>query len=859
MKIYTKIIYDKDDNIIEEHSYNYNGPVSQARKLPKFNKSKVNGKTEWKAQTWDQVNKISRSKAVNDKRDAFLNNDNNIGFYRTGTKFDPSQGNKMNREHGGGADYYNPITTKDYSSPYNSHYQASYDRMRSQVWELTEPEPNILHQFASYNPLFTLSALNQGEIRNPQSFFKSAPHDIIAQSSGIGAGNTSSALDTNNPNEMKSYGNTELGKNHDIYFKNVEIKSIPGHNAKRRLTSVTNITMELVEPYGLTLLEKVKDSAYQNGYLDHLDAPYLLTIEFKGFDENGKILSDNLDVTKRAIPIKLVTMDIDVNQGGAFYNVIAIPYNEFAFSNLYMYPRTSGTLTSPSLELSDAVAELQNVLNEQNKEEAKTVYGNQFPDTYQITVDEKLLEGPDQKLSYKYLSQVGMVQKPRDTTYEEASRERRGSDKPVEVPFTHDIIKFSPGTSVLKLLEELMKSHPEYGTKNFEMWAEKVQKGVRGRGTGNPNDGTDMYFKYFKIRSSIEPTTEFDPDRQTNTKIVKIVVEPYYISAYNVVTAGIHQSNGSKRYVAKAYNYIFTGDNIDVLDLDINYKVAYYQSRLKKEASSSKRPVTIPHVEEKLMNAPDNTRIPDRKMGVLNLKSETSISKTNKANKTGESDSKLDQFFDAITNPRADMVIVRMQILGDPSWLGQSQFVPPAPRPTGPGISTDMNRGYFTGGKKTNIWNPKLKCFNAEVAEPMLDLTFLIPEDIDDKRGIYEISTGQKAVFSGLYRVTEIDSSFNDGKFTQTLTMIRYNNQDRPVTPARNKKIVESSGYSSNISKVPRQSVGSSTSNIAIPDRKMGQTGKLSRSPKVLRDANPHKNQSKAKSTTRSKEYNSPR
>ena len=31
MKVYTKIVYDKDDNIIEEHSYNYKGPVSQAK------------------------------------------------------------------------------------------------------------------------------------------------------------------------------------------------------------------------------------------------------------------------------------------------------------------------------------------------------------------------------------------------------------------------------------------------------------------------------------------------------------------------------------------------------------------------------------------------------------------------------------------------------------------------------------------------------------------------------------------------------------------------------------------------------------------------------------------------------------
>ena len=70
--------------------------------------------------------------------------------------------------------------------------------------------------------------------------------------------------------------------------------SVPGLNEKRRLTSVTNIKMELVEPAGITLLEKIKAAAANNGFLDHLDAPYMLTVEFKGFDENGKSRSLSL-------------------------------------------------------------------------------------------------------------------------------------------------------------------------------------------------------------------------------------------------------------------------------------------------------------------------------------------------------------------------------------------------------------------------------------------------------------------------------------------------------------------------------------------------------------------------------------
>ena len=74
-------------------------------------------------------------------------------------------------------------------SPYND---AAYSRKRS-INELPlTPDPNVLHKFASYNTLFTLSALSVNEIRNPKAFFQGKPHDIIAQSGGIGNDNFSS-------------------------------------------------------------------------------------------------------------------------------------------------------------------------------------------------------------------------------------------------------------------------------------------------------------------------------------------------------------------------------------------------------------------------------------------------------------------------------------------------------------------------------------------------------------------------------------------------------------------------------------------------------------------------------------------
>ena len=655
------------------------------------------------------------------------------------------------------------------------------------------PDPNVLHQFASYNTLFTLSALNRREIRNPGLFFSGAPHDIIARSGGIGGASNSNRVpdsirgdrfteDTKETirksaalRDALNRSTTEFNKENDLYFKNVEMTSVPGLNEKRRLTSVTNIKMELVEPAGITLLEKIKAAAANNGFLDHLDAPYMLTVEFKGFDENGKSIKERNEFIKRVIPIKLVTMNIDVNQGGSYYDIQAIPYNEFAYSNNFMYPRTSGTLKSTTRTFRDAVVELQKILNEQNEQEKKAKF-NQFPDKYEISIDEKL--DPDQQLSYKLLAQAEMTQ---NVTLQEAGEES----------FDLSFIKFSNSTGIPMLLENMMKTHPKYGAKSFQEWSEAVGKG--GTNSFNPNEALSTYFKYFRIRTSVEPTENFDEIRQTNAKIIKIVVEPYYISAYNLATAGIHQDQNYKSYVAKAYNYIFTGDNVDILGLDINYKVAYFQSRLKDlEANDARTFGTSTDATQEDTGTPTNRVRPDGMpdhLSLLPLKSEPSLYKSSTDGRTGPGDSRLDQFFDAITNPQADMVVVNMEILGDPAWLGQSQFIPATPRNSN-GSSTDPNIAFFRG-ELTDVWNPKLRCFNYDVAEPITNLTFKTPQDLNDQTGLYQISDDQRQVFSGLYKVVKVVHNFTDGKFTQNLTMIRFNNQDAKVTRTANEKIVK--------------------------------------------------------------------
>ena len=53
----------------------------------------------------------------------------------------------------------------------NFDESAAYARKASIKKLPLQTDPNVLHKFASYNTIFTLSALSTREIRNPQLFF----------------------------------------------------------------------------------------------------------------------------------------------------------------------------------------------------------------------------------------------------------------------------------------------------------------------------------------------------------------------------------------------------------------------------------------------------------------------------------------------------------------------------------------------------------------------------------------------------------------------------------------------------------------------------------------------------------------
>ena len=652
-------------------------------------------------------------------------------------------------------------------------------KVKNDVYVQNISDPNMLFDFASYNSLFTLSGLSQRELEDTTQLLRAKAHDIIVKSAGIGPTENQSSPAENLARAFKGIKTNErvrgatiksrevLGKNRDLYFKNVTMTSIPGLNEKRRLTSVTNIQMEIIEPAGITLLERIRGAAVNNGYLDHLDAPFLLTIEFKGFDETGQVASEKTSQTmKRVIPVKITNMRMTVDQAGTVYSVTAIPYNEFAFVNTYNYPRTSGHLTPVGKKLKDVVISLETLLNRQTEDEKEQGLV-ELADTYKIGVHPDLK--PTQETVVETVGQIGML-------------EQKLEGPPGTLPVEY--MKINSSNAITKILEEIMKGHPDFADKKFEEFKQKCATRLRGvqkqggaQAVLKATQAEEFYFQYFKIRASVVPQEgEFDTIRATNRKVITYTIEPYKIHAYSLAIPGVSTGQNFKSFVFKTYNYIFTGENVDILDLNIDYKVAYFQARLKDFEATDKRKNTI---EDTSVKKTGGSTAKDIYVdGDLVLKSEVGVAKSEGTGKTGGTPKQLDVFLDSLTHPLADMVNIRMEILGDPAWISQSQFIPVSGKnfKTGEGIFEDRDIDYWRANRG-RIWNDELRCYNTDVAEPIILLNFRMPTDLNDQTGLYELQTTQSAQFSGLYRVISVEHNFSDGMYTNILNLTRFNNQ----------------------------------------------------------------------------------
>jgi len=198
------------------------------------------------------------------------------------------------------------------------------------------PAKNELEVFASYNYVLTFGCLSNLELNFPDNTYRVRdPGVLIAKSGGgTGANKATTAYENN--------GKVEY------FLDNLTVESLIIPNGKTRTTNATSLSFEVYEPYSMGLfLQTLQVAAIRAGHKNYLEAPYLITVEFKGYDDEGRHI--NMPTARRMFPLKLVDVTFDVNEGGSRYAVEAIPYHEIAFSDVAQTTQTDITITGSTV------------------------------------------------------------------------------------------------------------------------------------------------------------------------------------------------------------------------------------------------------------------------------------------------------------------------------------------------------------------------------------------------------------------------------------------------------------------------------------------------------------------------------
>lgn len=667
--------------------------------------------------------------------------------------------------------------------------------------------PNPLHKYASYNALFTLSGITEAEFREG-AYLTRPLHDVIARTGGIGPdgfrsayrigeielarGPAGGAKIKQKLREQKGRYEESISvleRNHDVFIENVNILSTIGPNTDRSLANFTKMEFEIHEPYAITLIEKIRAATFNSGFLDYQDAPLLLTIEFKGFDENGKPLKNGMSETRK-IPILIARVDFDVNEGGARYSIVAVPYGDVGFDDRFKVLRTRVDLTASSFYTVGKVKGWKEIFEQaldDQMEQEKAEKVREFSDKYRLEIDDKLLT--KNLYDYAFTSDSIYGDKTVDDQIGTDPDDVNAGAAKAEQTQTAD-----SGTTIVKAFEDWVRNHPGFFDIAQDFWrayltmagyklpeneedrTRFINKLLTSKEKENELEGIFIKYQYvpwFKIKSTVfTDTSKLDAVTKMHPKEIVYKAIPYKVHVLKLLSAGL--SIGNVRWdklVRKNYDYIYTGDNVDVQGLRINYKSAYYMRNVRGD-DKSENEQGLKKVLSKFSTIVFGQE--DYPEPMLPLRSYPSNIKGRSTVENFRPDGhKGQEFFDYLTNPEADMMRIELDILGDPHYLCQdvlSCLKRINDKKTAQVITIDSDFDENQFGS-----------FNADQYMTLINLRYRLPADINEKEGTMFSGTDkvrdENLFFNGVYQVVKVDSKFDQGQFLQTLTCVRMNNQ----------------------------------------------------------------------------------
>lgn len=662
-------------------------------------------------------------------------------------------------------------------------------------------QPNPLESFVTFNYVFTLSALRTDEINFPEETYKrGVPTEYVILKSGGGM-----------PDQRITIPGTN--RKFDFYIDDLVFEQKFGEEAGP--TPVCNLEFTVIEPYSIGIfldsiqqaaVNAARDSGSSNSNPNYLQWVYLITIEFVGYDSNG-VAKTMPNLTKH-IPINFTQVEMTFTGGGCKYRAAGRPNNEEALADHFNYLVTDIAISGSTVHemLQTGKDSLQNVINKHLKEYAQKLKPDGLvPDQIAIIFPKsagtddipKVLTTSKNAATVNPVSKAtgGVTKKIGGVSGEAVTTQAVGDMNEIG----QSSLNFDAGTPGECRAPEDNKAQPD-GSKpayrNYIGVDVKVRE-FRFRQSSSiinaitqvlhmsefckktassqvPPDEKGM-FTWFRIDTEVRFLTPNDANLKRFGRAPCLVifrVIPYKVHSYKFLGPNSLPIGYSKlrEKVIKEYNYVYTGKNVDIVNLEFKINAGFYQKAYAdygKEHKESHRMLEGSATENALTTppAPLGNGVLDRTSGTIYTSPVTDTSTSGQGGGGGANydANRAKLFHEIYISDSIDQITMNMTILGDPYFIGQS----------GVGNFNNYSTGDFNQTNDGSI--------NLQTGEVDIHVNFNVPYDTG-KDGYADFGDGTSGSFTGLYRISEIVNKFQQGKFTQDLTLFRRGGQTPNVS-----------------------------------------------------------------------------
>lgn len=604
---------------------------------------------------------------------------------------------------------------------------------------------NILHEYVNWTYNLSLYALSVGEYNANVTY---GP--------------------TQNPGGtlLIASGGKQDGRNahfkEDFFFDKMTMHGNAGLMEKSRNSNIMTIDFTLIEPMGVTLFNRLIAVAKDLGISSIQEMPYILKIEWRGYKIDGTPVK--VPVTK-ILPIQFRLVKLKISQRGAQYDIHCIPYahqifdeavasnpvrieaqaptvGEAFLSNIETDPPKRSDLLTQMPPSDVHVRSYTGALNKWYKTQASEKHAK-FTDSVVFELDPKIAKA--KLVDSKMITTQGMYFPKPGTP--EAKQDCVTTNSRPKADLNANVT-FQEGMAIHELLSAVIRESSYIGDNTKD----------EQKGEGSPGNGR---MPWFKVKSRIE-IGEWEPAFQRNVKKYIYRVEPYEID--NVTNRSFPLATmGTIPGPAKEYNYIFTGKNDDVIDLDLNFDAMWLTTITTNQenvSAVSGGQVTTPTLDPLAWPgalAQAAAFGSDFSGGSSHFASMVyPVATSTNAIKLldGSRNEKARELQDtALSKAGGTMITIKLKIVGDPDFIKQDDFM-------------------FWGDKGATTQNGSI---TTDTGEVYIQVNVKTANDYDDQglaipgKGPYTM-----AGFSGMYSLLGVDCEFAQGKFTQTLTCNRF-------------------------------------------------------------------------------------